>query len=70
MAPSSKSKHLGLSIAIGVAIGALAAVLSGHMVVWLAAGFFVGVAVGSSYGRKECPKCEAREVSAVARSKQ
>jgi hypothetical protein len=61
MATDNKSKHLGLSIVIGIAIGTLAAVLSGHVVVWLIAGIFVGVAAGASLGRKKCPTCEARE---------
>jgi hypothetical protein len=60
-AAENKPKHLGLSIVIGVAIGTLAAILSGHVVVWLIAGIFVGIAAGSSIGRKKCPECEARE---------
>jgi hypothetical protein len=55
------SKPLGLSIVIGVAIGTLAAILSGHVAVWLIAGIFVGIAAGASIGRKKCPECEARE---------
>jgi hypothetical protein len=61
MATDHKSKHLGLSIVIGIAIGALAAILSGHVAVWLIAGIFVGIAAGASLGRKRCPACEARE---------
>jgi hypothetical protein len=58
---TSKSKPLGLSIVIGIAIGTLAAILSGHVAVWLIAGIFVGIAAGASLGRKKCPGCEARE---------
>jgi hypothetical protein len=61
MATASKSSHLGLSIVIGIAVGALAAILSGHVAVWLIAGIFVCVAAGASIGRKKCPECEARE---------
>jgi hypothetical protein len=61
MAAADKSKHMGLSIVIGFAIGALAAILSGHVAVWLIAGIFVGIAAGASIGRKKCPECEARE---------
>ena len=61
MATENKSKHLGLSIVIGIAIGALAAILSGHVAVWLIAGIFVGIAAGATIGRKKCPECEARE---------
>jgi hypothetical protein len=56
-----KSKPLGLSIVIGIAIGTLAAILSGHVAVWLVAGIFVGIAAGASLGRKKCPECEARK---------
>jgi hypothetical protein len=58
---TTKSKPLGLSIVIGIAIGTLAAILSGHVAVWLVAGIFVGIAAGASLGRKKCPECEARE---------
>jgi F0F1-type ATP synthase assembly protein I len=58
---TTKSRPLGLSIVIGVAIGTLAAVLSGHVAVWLIAGIFVGIAAGATLGRKKCPECEARE---------
>ncbi|MGC2194426.1 MAG: hypothetical protein WA628_07105 [Terriglobales bacterium] len=61
MATENRSKPLGLSIVIGVAIGTLAAILSGHVAVWLVAGIFVGLAAGASMGRKKCPECEARE---------
>jgi F0F1-type ATP synthase assembly protein I len=61
MAADNKSKHLVLSIVIGIAIGTLAAILSGHVAVWLIAGIFVGIAAGASIGRKKCPECEARE---------
>ena len=60
-AAENKSKHLGLSIVIGAAIGTLAALLSGHVAVWLIAGIFVGVAAGASLGRGKCLECEARE---------
>ena len=60
-AEENKSKPLGLSIVIGIAIGTLAALLSGHVAVWMIAGIFVGIAAGASVGRKECPECEARE---------
>ena len=63
-AASSKSKTLGLSIVIGIAIGTLAAILSTHFAVWLIAGIFVGIAAGASFGRKTCPECEARELRA------
>jgi hypothetical protein len=56
----SKSKHLGLSVVIGIAIGTLAAILSSHVAVWLVGGILVGVAVGASVGRKRCPECEAK----------
>ena len=59
--PESKSNHLGLSIVIGIAIGTLAAIFSGHVAVWLVAGIFVGIATGASLGRKRCPQCEARK---------
>jgi hypothetical protein len=59
-AASTKSKSLGLSIVIGIAIGTLAAILSTHFAVWLIAGIFVGIAAGASFGRKTCPECEAR----------
>lgn len=59
-AAENKSKHLGLSIVIGIALGTLAAILSGHVAVWLIAGIFVGIAAGASLGRKKCPDCEAR----------
>ena len=58
---TTKSKPLGLSIVIGIAIGTLAAILSGHVAVWLVAGIFVGIAAGASLGRKKCHECEARE---------
>jgi uncharacterized membrane protein YfcA len=61
MATDNKSKHLGLSIVIGIAIGTLAAILSGHVAVWLAAGIFIGIAAGASLGRKKCPECETRK---------
>ena len=57
---ASKSKSMGLSIVIGIAIGTLAAILSSHVAVWLVAGIFVGIAAGASIGRKKCPECEAR----------
>ena len=57
----NKSKPLGLSIVIGIAIGSLAALLSGHVVVWLIAGVFVGIAAGAAIAHKKCPECEARE---------
>ncbi len=59
-AAAGKSKSLGLSIVIGIAIGTLAAILSSHVAVWLLAGIFVGIAAGASIGRKKCPECEAR----------
>ena len=65
MDTENKSKHLGLSIVIGIAIGTLAAILSGHVAVWLVAGLFVGIAAGASLGRKKCPECEAREQAGV-----
>ena len=58
---TTQSKSLGLSIVIGAAIGTLAALLSGHVAVWLIAGIFVGIAAGASIGRKKCPECEARK---------
>jgi hypothetical protein len=61
METENKSKHLGLSIVIGIAIGTLAAILSGHVAVWLVAGIFVGIAAGASWSRKKCPECEARQ---------
>jgi 4-hydroxybenzoate polyprenyltransferase len=61
----NKSKHLGLSIVIGIAIGTLAAILSSHVAVWLIAGVFVGIAAGASIDRKRCPDCEAREQAGV-----
>jgi hypothetical protein len=61
MAAASKSKSMGLSIVIGIAIGTLAAILSSHVAVWLLAGIFVGIAAGASVGRKKCPECEARQ---------
>jgi uncharacterized membrane protein YfcA len=60
-AAETKSKYLSLSIVIGIAIGTLAAILSGHVAVWLVAGIFVGIAAGASLGRKKCPECEARK---------
>jgi len=60
-AAERKSKHLGLSIVIGISIGTLAAILSSHVAVWLIAGVFVGIAAGASIGRKRCPNCEGRE---------
>lgn len=57
----NKSKHLGLSIVIGIAIGTLAAILSSHVAVWLIAGIFVGIAAGATIGRKKCPECAAKE---------
>jgi predicted MFS family arabinose efflux permease len=65
-AASTKSKSLGLSIVIGIAIGTLAAILSTHFAVWLIAGIFVGIAAGASFGRKSCPECEAREPRATS----
>ena len=62
---TTSSKHLGLSIVIGIAIGTLAAILSSHMAVWLIAGVFVGIAAGASIGRKRCPECETRSVSQI-----
>ena len=64
MAAASKSKSMGLSIVIGIAIGTLAAILSSHVAVWLLAGIFVGIAAGASVGRKKCPECEAKELRA------
>jgi hypothetical protein len=69
-AASSKSKTLGLSIVIGIAIGTLAAILSTHFAVWLIAGIFVGIAAGASWGRTKCPECEAREHAGPALSLQ
>jgi hypothetical protein len=66
MATASKSKPLGLSIVIGIAIGTLAAILSSHFAVWLIAGIFVGIAAGAAVGRKKCPDCEAREQRATS----
>ena len=65
---SKQSKPLGLSIVIGIAIGTLAALLSGHVAVWLIAGVFVGIAAGATIGRKKCPECEAREHSGLRAS--
>jgi hypothetical protein len=64
-AAENKSRPLGLSIVIGIAIGTLAAILSGHVAVWLIAGIFVGIAAGASIGRKKCPECEAREHAGI-----
>ena len=61
MSATTHTKSLGLSIVIGIAIGTLAAILSGHVAVWLIAGIFVGIAAGACFGRKKCPECEARE---------
>src|SRR5258707_10288509 len=66
MAIASKSKPLGLSIVIGIAIGTLAAILSSHFAVWLMAGIFVGIATGAALGRKKCPDCQARETGATS----
>ncbi len=66
MAIASKSKPLGLSIVIGIAIGTLAAILSSHFAVWLMAGIFVGIATGAAVGRKKCPDCQARETGATS----
>jgi len=66
MATASKSKPLGLSIVIGIAIGTLAAILSSHFAGWLIAGIFVGIAAGAAVGRKKCPDCEARELRATS----
>jgi len=60
-ATENKSNQMGLSIVIGIAIGTLAAILSGHVAVWLVAGIFVGIAAGATLGRKKCPECEARK---------
>jgi hypothetical protein len=65
---TTQSKPLGLSIVIGIAIGTLAAILSGHVAIWLIAGIFVGIAAGASIGRKRCPQCEAREHSGLRAS--
>jgi len=65
---ASHSKHLGLSIVVGIAIGTLAAILSSHVAVWLIAGVFVGIAAGAAVGRKRCPDCEAREHAGVRAS--
>src|SRR5262249_59301477 len=56
-AASTKSKSLGLSIVIGIAIGTLAAILSTHFAVSLIAGIFVCIAAGGSFGCKSCPQC-------------
>jgi hypothetical protein len=64
MAAADRAKPLGLSVVIGIAIGVLAAILSGHVAVWLIAGIFVGIAAGASVGRKKCPACEERELRA------
>ena len=61
---ATSSKPLGLSVVIGIAIGTLAAILSGHVAVWLIAGIFVGIAAGASLGRRKCPECQARELRA------
>ena len=68
MAAASKSKSMGLSIVVGIAIGTLAAILSSHVAVWLLAGIFVGIAAGASVGRKKCPECEAKELRAMTRA--
>jgi hypothetical protein len=60
-ATATKSKQLGLSMVIGIAIGTLAAILSSHVAVWLIAGIFVGIAAGASIGHKKCPQCKARQ---------
>jgi hypothetical protein len=65
---TTSSKPLGPSIVIGIAIGTLAAILSGHIAVWLIAGIFVGIAAGASIGRKKCPECEAREHAGIKAS--
>ena len=62
-AAEDKSKHLGLSVVIGIAIGTLAAILSSHVAVWLIAGVVVGIAAGASIGRKRCPECGAKSIS-------
>jgi RsiW-degrading membrane proteinase PrsW (M82 family) len=59
-AAENKSKHMGLSIVIGIAIGTMAAILSSHVAVWLIAGIFVGIAAGATIGRKKCPECGAK----------
>ena len=67
-APHSQSGTLGLSVVIGIAIGVLAATLSGHVAVWLVAGIFVGVAAGASIGRKPCPRCGGERAGANHRA--
>jgi hypothetical protein len=68
MATAGKSKHLGLSVVIGMAIGILAAILSSHFAVWLIAGIFVGIAAGASLGHKKCPECAARDHAGARRA--
>ena len=48
----------GLGIVMGVAIGALAASLSGHMGVWLAAGISVGLAAGRRWAARNVPSAK------------
>jgi len=56
---NSKSKHSGVGLALGAALGTVFGVLAGHVGVWLAIGVAIGMLLGASFRRKptECPEC-------------
>ena len=55
------SKHTGLALALGAALGIVFGVMAGHVGLWLAIGVAVGMLLGASFRRKEppCPQCAA-----------
>jgi len=62
-----KRNYAGLGIALGAALGTVAAVLSGHVGIWLAVGIVLGVAIGGSIRRNDCPECAAAHARHQAR---
>ena len=52
-----KRNYTGLGVALGAALGTVAAVLSGHVGIWLAVGIVLVMAIGASVGRNDCREC-------------
>jgi predicted MFS family arabinose efflux permease len=52
---NGRSKHTGLGLALGAALGTVFAVAVGHADVWLAIGVGIGMALAIFWWRKELP---------------
>ena len=63
-----KRNYTGLGIALGAALGTVAAVLSGHVGIWLAVGIVLGMAIGASVRRNDCRECAEAHTRHQART--